>query len=132
MKKQIERIIYVVALVAAVLSLFMNYLFLSIILGLACLVYLGLGWYLLNPNPGRKFHFVYFWIGYSFSTVFVTLIMFNYQFPLTEIFQYTVLSMLLISIILMVSVKKIREKGIIENLIKILLLAGVDILSIVI
>jgi len=132
MKNQVERIIFIVALIASVLILFMDFTFLSLILGISCLVYLVLGWYLLNPTKMRRFHFVYFWIGYSFSTVFLTLILVNYEVQLFKIFQYTVLAMLLLSIILMVSVKKIREKGIVENILKTLLLMAIDIISIII
>lgn len=132
MKNQVERIIFIVALIASVLILFMDFTFLSVILGISCLVYLVLGWYLLNPTKTRRFNFVYFWIGYSFSTVFLTLILVNYEVQLFKIFQYTVLAMLLLSIILMVSVKKIREKGIVENILKTLLLMAIDIISIII
>ena len=132
MKNQVERIIFIVALIASVLILFMDFTFLSVILGISCLVYLVLGWYLLNPAKTRRFNFVYFWIGYSFSTVFLTLILVNYEVQLFKIFQYTVLAMLLLSIILMVSVKKIREKGIVENILKTLLLIAIDIISLII
>ena len=132
MKSQVERIIFIVALIASGLILFMDFTFLSVILGISCLVYLVLGWYLLNPTKTRRFNFVYFWIGYSFSTVFLTLILVNYEVQLFKIFQYTVLSMLLLSIILMVSVKKVREKGIVENILKTLLLIAIDIISIII
>ena len=132
MKSQVERIIFIVALIASGLILVMDFTFLSVILGISCLVYLVLGWYLLNPTKTRRFNFVYFWIGYSFSTVFLTLILVNYEVQLFKIFQYTVLSMLLLSIILMVSVKKVREKGIVENILKTLLLIAIDIISIII
>ena len=132
MKNQVERIIFIVALIASVLILFMDFTFLSVILGISCLVYLVLGWYLLNPTKTRRFNFVYFWIGYSFSTVFLTLILINYEVQLFKIFQYTVLAMLLLSIILMVSVKKVREQGIVENILKTLLLIAIDIISIII
>lgn len=132
MKKNIELSVFIVALIACILCFFLDNTFITILLAISSLIYLITGWYLLNPTMGRRFNFVYFWIGYSFSTVFVTFILFNYQLPLVETFQYTVLLMLLIAIILMLSVKSVREKGIVENLIKTLLLIAIDIISIIV
>jgi len=132
MKKQTERIVFIVALISGVLSLFLDYTLLPVILAFSSLIYLALGWHLLNPGEGNKFVFVYFWIGYSFSTVFLTLILVNYEVQLFKIFQYTVLAMLLLSIILMASVRKVREKGLVENILKTLLLIAIDIISIII
>ena len=122
MKKQIERIIFLIALVCGVLSLFMDSTFVNVSLGIMSVVYLGLGWLLLRPDESNKFHFVYFLIGYSFATVFVMLLLRANEVELVSLFQYASIFFLVLSIILMYSVEKIKEKGVVESLIKSLVL----------
>lgn len=131
MKKQTERIVFIVALVSGVLSLYLNYTLLPVLLAFSCLTYLALGWQLLNPEKGNKFNFVYFWIGYSFSTVFLTMIFDYYTWPLVKEFQYVAISMLIISIIMMSSIRRIREKGVVEQIIKTVLVIGLVAWSLV-
>ena len=132
MKKQTEQILFIVAVIAGVLSLYLNYTLLPVILGFACLVYLTLGWHLFNPGEETKFIFVYFWIGYSFSSAFLALIFDYTGYPLGRLFQYGSISMLVIAIILMLAVRRVREKGVVELLIKSVLLIGIVVWSIVV
>jgi hypothetical protein len=132
MKKQTESILFFVAIIAGVLSLYLNYTILPVILGFACLAYLALGWHLFNPEKETKFIFVYFWIGYSFSTAFLALMFVYTGYPLLKLFQYGSISMLVIAIILMLAMTKVREKGVGEVLIKTVLLLGLVVWSILV
>ena len=132
MKKQTERIVFIVVLISGVLSLFLDYTLLPVLLAFSSIIYLALGWHLLNPGEGNKFVFVYFWIGYSFSTAFLSLIFDYYRWPLVKEFQYVAISVLVVSIILMLAVKRIREKEVGEMLIKTGLLIGLVVWSIVV
>ena len=132
MKKQTESILFFVAIIAGVLSLYLNYTILPVILGFACLAYLALGWHLFNPEKETKFIFVYFWIGYSFSTAFLALMFVYTGYPLLKLFQYGSISMFVIAIILMLAMTKVREKGVGEVLIKTVLLLGLVVWSILV
>jgi len=132
MKKQTERILFIVATISGVLSLYLNYTLLPVIMGFACLAYLALGWHLFNPGEETKFIFVYFWIGYSFSSAFLALIFDYTGYPLVKLFQYGAICMLVLTIILMLAVKRIREKGVGEQVIKSVLLICLVIYSILI
>lgn len=128
MKKQIERILFIVAFLVCVLSLFIESNILNAILIISSIAYLFLGWYLLNPNDGKKFDFVFFIIGYSYATLFVTAFLNIVEWPLLKEFQISAICFLILSGILLISIERIRIKGIIENLTKtILLLAWVII-----
>lgn len=131
MKKQTEQILFIVAVISGVLSLYLNYTLLPVILGFACLAYLVLGWHLFNPGKETKFIFVYFWIGYSFSSAFLALIFDYTGYPLNRLFQYGAISMLVIAIILMLTARRVREKGVVELLIKSVLLIGIVVWSLV-
>lgn len=132
MNKQIERIIYVVALVSGALSLFYELnTVLSILLFLFSMVYLFLGWLLLNPERTKKFDFVYFFVGYFFSTSFIALLFNIRDYPLKELFLYASVGMLVFALVLIMALDRARKKPVIENTIKILLLLAVVVLAVI-
>lgn len=131
MKKQTERTIYLVAFIAGVLSLFLNYTLLPVLMGFLGLAYLALGWHLFNPGEGIKFIFPYFFIGFSFAVAFTGLIFDYYDWSAVKVFQYGAIGILVISIFMMTEIKSIKEKGINEMLIKTVLLLGLVFCSVV-
>ncbi|MFO7851315.1 MAG: hypothetical protein ACQERS_06685 [Bacteroidota bacterium] len=132
MNKQIERIIYVVALVSGALSLFFEFnTVLSILLFLFSMVYLFLGWLLLNPERTKKFDFVYFFVGYFFSTSFIALLFNIRDYPLKELFLYASVGMLVFALVLIMALDRARKKPVIENTVKILLLLAVVVLAVI-
>lgn len=132
MNKQIERIIYVVALVSGALSLFYELnTVLSILLFLFSMVYLFLGWLLLNPERTKKFDFVYFLVGYFFSTSFIALLFNIRDYPLKELFLYASVGMLVFALVLIMALDRARKKPVIENTVKILLLLAVVVLAVI-
>jgi len=126
MNKQIKRLVYVVALVSGALSLvFELNTVLSILLFLFSMVYLFLGWLLLNPERTKKFDFVYFFVGYFFSTSFIALFFNIRDYPLKELFLYASVGMLVFALVLIMALDRARKKPVAENAVKIVLLLGV-------
>jgi len=120
MNKNLERLIYVIALVTAVLSLFFIYnTVLSILLFVLSSVYLLLGWLLLNPVRTKKFDLLYFFTGYVFSTVMMGLLFRNRDYPMKEIILYVSAGMLVIILLLVFFIDRARNRPVTENCIKI-------------
>ncbi|MEA1886009.1 MAG: hypothetical protein U9N72_02210 [Bacteroidota bacterium] len=132
MKKQTERTIYLVALISGVLSLYLNYTLLPVIMVFLGLAYLTLGWHLLNPEKERRFDFVYFWTSFSFAWAFLTLIFNFYEWSLLRWFQYASILFLVLAMILMSEIKRIKEKGIVEIFIKTMLLVALVVFSMIV
>lgn len=123
MNKTLERSIYVIALVTAVLSLFYMYnTVLSILLFVLSMVYLALGWILFHPAAARKFDLIYFFTGYFFSTVMMGFLFRNRDYPMKEIILYVSIGMLILGLILILFVDRARKRPVTENSIKILLM----------
>jgi len=131
MKNQIERFIFLIALLISILSLIFDSVIIRVLLLALSGAYLSLGWLLLNPYEGKKFNFVYFWLGYSFSSAFITLFFNQIEWPLVLEFHYSSIAMLVISIILIFSIRKIREKRFIENLFKVLAIMVLIVISLI-
>lgn len=123
MNKYIERIIYAVALASGVLSLlFKMNLVITISLIVFCMLYLFLGWMLLNPERNKRFDLVYFMVGYFFSTAFIALLFYTRDYPLQDHFLYITTGMLVLSLILILGIDRARKKQVVENAVKIGLL----------
>ena len=131
MNKHIERIIYTIAIATGAMSLFfkMNTI-LSILLILFSILYLFIGWLLLNPEHSKKFDFLYLIVGYFFSSSFLALLFKNRDYPLLDMFIYGSIAMLLLSLILILGIDRARKKPLVENTVKILLLLGIVVAAI--
>ena len=133
MNKHLKRIIYVIALAIGVLSLIweMNTV-ISILLFVSGAVYLFLGWMLLNPEHNRKFDFLYFIVGYFFSTTFIALLFKTRSYPMDDLFLYVSTAMLAVSIIVLVLIERTRKRPVTENVLMTGLLLGLVIAGIII
>jgi hypothetical protein len=133
MNKNIKRLIYLIAITGGVLSLVreMNTV-ISILLFLSASAYLFLGWMLLNPEHNRKFDFLYFILGYIFSTAFIALLFKTRNYPMEELLLYVSAAMLVVSVIVLVLIDRARKKPVIENILKIIFLLGLVITGMVI
>ena len=132
MNKTLERSIYLIALVTAVLSLFYMYnTVLSILLFVLSMVYLILGWLFFNPAATRKFDPMYFFTGYFFSMVMIGFLLRNRDYPMKETILYVSAAMLLIALVLVFAVDRARKRPVTENSIKILLMLVVTVIAVV-
>ncbi len=125
MKILFERIIYAISLLLAILSMFYSWSILGYLLPLAAIFYLTLGWYFLNPEETKKFHFIYFLSAYSFSAAFIA---YHFSFkvmPLANSLTIGSIVFLLLSLVLLITSKKQSP----ELLVKILLLSGLSVLQ---
>ena len=123
MNKHIERIIYTIALATGVMSLFLKMnTAISIILFIFSMLYLFLGWMLVNPERNKRFDLVYFIIGYSFSSSFIALLFNTRDYPLQDHLLYGSTAMLVLSLVLVLGIDRARKKPVVENAAKIVLL----------
>lgn len=130
MNNILKSIIYLVVLAIAALSLVweMNSA-ISILLVLSSLLYLSLGWMLLNPEQNQKFDFLYFIVGYCFSTSLMALLFKARRYPMEELVLYVSIGMLLLSLIMIFLIDRKRNRKIVMNLVRTGLLLLVVLLS---
>ena len=132
MKIQIERVFYILAFLASIVGFLDSYTILRILLFLLSMTYIVSGWYFLNPEPGKRFDPTYFIVGYAFSTFLMTMLFYTGDWPLLKEFQFVSIFFLLVSAILIITIKKIRGRGSIEILAKILLFLAIVVSSMLI
>ncbi|MDT8402686.1 MAG: hypothetical protein RQ743_13410, partial [Bacteroidales bacterium] len=95
-------------------------------------VYLFLGWVLLNPEHNKKFDFLYFIVGYFFSTAFIALLFKTRSYPMEDLLLYVSAAMLVVSIIMLVLIDRARKRPVTENVLMTGLLLGLVIAGILI
>jgi hypothetical protein len=130
MNNILKSIIYFVVLAIAALSLVweMNTA-ISILLALSSLLYLSLGWLLLNPEQNLKFDLLYFLVGYFFSTSLMALLFKSRRYPMEELIIYVSIGMLLLSLIMIFLIDRSRNRKLVMNLVRTGLLLFVVLLS---
>ena len=92
----------------------MNNIIPGILLFLLSIIYLGLGWYLLNPDTSRRFDFGIFFFGYSFSSVHMALFFRMKDYPLSTEVAYGAMILLLAALLLLVISRSKRLKKYLE------------------
>ena len=133
MNKIIERAIYLVGLAIIVASLvFPMNGFLSIMLFVFSMGYLVAGWILLNPARNRKFDFIYFLVGYCYSSTFIAFLFINRDYPMQSYMMYGSIALLVFSLILILGPDRARKSPVRENAVKTALLLVVVLVKVLV
>ncbi len=109
MKNLLERSLFVLTVSAMVLSFFVHHAVINTIFVLSGLIYISLGWYLLNPLKGKKFDPVYFLEGYFFSTAMVGFLFTAKDYPLDTLFIQVAAAGLFVGLLLLLILHKNRK-----------------------
>jgi len=122
MKIYISRAVFILSALVSILSLFLGNLLLSIILLCLSVIYLGLGWYLLNPVKSTRFDLCIFFFGYSFSTSLMAFLFMMRDYPMQDQVTWAAIILLIGSVLFLVISKPKTWKGFQELIINAIIL----------
>lgn len=109
MKHLLQRSLFVVTISAMVLSFFIHHAVINTIFILSGLIYISLGWYLINPSKGKKFDPVYFLVGYFISTALTGFLFTAKDYPLDTLFIQVATAELFVGLLLLLILHKNRK-----------------------